>query len=256
VFAPLAFNSSIGLWHFDYAVPNWLQYGFTGQYGPAGKAFDFRRHERNTNFEANQEYIQNQFKASALYMPKQVHGKKYLSISDLDRLPSIQEEADGSETGLTQLTLATLGADCLPILVYAEKSKRIAALHAGWRGLFQESLMHLLKEWEQGYRISADEVHVLAGPSISVNQYSVGTDLMTQFEKQHEQEYRDAFEIREREQIHLNIRKLLEIQCLKAGIPESQIRIANQCTFSDDNFYSARRNGIETGRNAGLIAIR
>ena len=40
-------------------------------------------------------------------------------------------------TNKKEFPIAILTADCAPILIYDEKEKMIAAIHAGWKGAFK-----------------------------------------------------------------------------------------------------------------------
>ena len=48
--------------------------------------------------------------------------------------PETRPHADGLVTGLDNIGIAILGADCLPVLFADKKAGIIGACHAGWRG--------------------------------------------------------------------------------------------------------------------------
>ena len=63
----------------------------------------------------------------------QIHSEKLLYAEDsFEEKPS----CDGFYTDRQGLSLCVKVADCLPVLLYEPEANCIAALHAGWRGLF------------------------------------------------------------------------------------------------------------------------
>ena len=61
---------------------------------------------------------------------KQVHG---LVVADAD--PAVVAEADASFTDQPGIACTVMTADCLPALFCDRAGTRVAAAHAGWRGL-------------------------------------------------------------------------------------------------------------------------
>ena len=70
--------------------------------------------------------------ARPVYM-KQVHGTA--GVVELNGLTEDGSEGDGCVTGARGVACTIMVADCLPVLLAAEDGSRVAAAHAGWRGL-------------------------------------------------------------------------------------------------------------------------
>ena len=74
---------------------------------------------------------------AALYLPsaplwlKQVHG---ITVVDAAQ-GGIEPDADGAFVAQAAVVCAVLTADCLPVLLCNRQGTKVAALHAGWRGL-------------------------------------------------------------------------------------------------------------------------
>ena len=62
---------------------------------------------------------------------KQVHGARVVDAASVDATT----EADASFTASTGVVCAILVADCMPVLLTDRSGTRVAAAHAGWRGL-------------------------------------------------------------------------------------------------------------------------
>ena len=90
------------------------------------------------------------------------------------------------------------------------------------------------------------------GPSISPDVYEVGEEVWRQFDpKFYLASNPDKVDKRLLDLWSANYQQLI-----KAGVPEEQIEVARICTFSDpDRFFSARRDGIKTGRLATGIML-
>ena len=54
---------------------------------------------------------------------------------------------------------------------------------------------------------------------------------------------------------HIDIKKYIEFQLLRAGILEENIEIHGSCTFSDSEFFSYRRDGKRSGRMMVIIKL-
>ncbi len=73
---------------------------------------------------------------------KQVHG---LVVADAD--PAVVGEADASWTDQPGIACTVMTADCLPALFCDRAGTRVAAAHAGWRGLAGGVLEATLDPW-------------------------------------------------------------------------------------------------------------
>ncbi len=71
---------------------------------------------------------------------EQVHGDNVLPAEQVTGLP----QADGSFTQQAQMVCAVMTADCLPVLFCTLDGQKIAAAHAGWRGLLAGILTETL----------------------------------------------------------------------------------------------------------------
>jgi hypothetical protein len=110
--------------------------------------------------------------ADPLWMT-QVHGTRVIDAFDAN--PG--EEADGCVTGTPNVVCAVLTADCLPILLCDQRGTRIAALHAGWRGLAGG----IVEEGLRNLQIPSANVLAWLGPAIGPSAYEVGDEVRQTF---------------------------------------------------------------------------
>jgi len=173
---------------------------------------------------------------------KQVHGIHVVDAADVANEP----EADGSYATQAGTVCAVLTADCLPVLLCDRDGTRVAALHAGWRGLAGGVI-------EAGVRALAGPRGSLIawlGPAIGPEAFEVGKEVRSAFVEQEGAAvtaFRDQGNGKYLADLYLLARQRLE----KLGI--TAIYGGGYCTVKDrDRFFSYRRDGA-TGRLASLI---
>ena len=189
-------------------------------------------------------------------MPRQTHtanvqriDTSFLSKSATEQVALLQD-IDALITNLPQQCIGISTADCVPILIFDEVHHAIAAIHAGWRGTVSRIAQHAIQQMTLHYNTSPQHCKAIIGPSISVEAFEVGEEVVQQFLQAgfpHSIISRSPRYATSRPHIDLwaaNSWLLEEI-----GIPLSNIQIAGICTFSHaDTFFSARKLGINSGR--------
>jgi YfiH family protein len=155
-------------------------------------------------------------------------------------------EADGAFALRAGIVCAVLTADCLPVLLCDRGGTRVAALHAGWRGLASgilESGVHALD-------IDPGELLAWLGPAIGPNAFEVGPEVRQQF-LQADAAATEAFTLGVGDRWHADLYVLARQRLRRAGV--SAVFGGDHCTATDvQHFYSFRRDG-QTGRMASLI---
>lgn len=160
-------------------------------------------------------------------------------------------DADASWIDSTQRTCVVMTADCLPVLVTDKSGSFVAAIHAGWRGLYdgiiEKTIAHICTE----LRIEHDQLLVWLGPCIGPSAFEVGDEVRELFIT-HNIKANDAF-IANKGKWLANLHQLATLRLATfTGLIISQSEL---CTFNDaELFYSYRRDG-QTGRLATFIWI-
>ncbi len=172
----------------------------------------------------------------------QVHGDRVVDASTAHERPS----ADASFTDQADLVCAVLTADCLPVLFCDRAGKRVAAAHAGWRGLAAGILENTVRALDT----EPGQLLVWLGPAIGPLAFEVGADVRHTFVEQHA-EAASAF-VRQRPGHWLaDLYQLARLRLLASGV--TAVHGGRFCTFTErESFYSYRRDGV-TGRMASLI---
>jgi YfiH family protein len=141
---------------------------------------------------------------------------------------------------------AVLTADCLPVLFCDRAGTRIAAAHAGWRGLAAGVLARAV----EALGVSGDQLVAWIGPAIGPAAFEVGEDVVQAFTSMHA-ESTSAFVPNPRGRWQADLAGLARQELKRLGVVS--IHGGNRCTVSEpDSFFSYRRDG-QTGRMATLI---
>ncbi|MEO5574224.1 MAG: peptidoglycan editing factor PgeF [Gammaproteobacteria bacterium] len=160
--------------------------------------------------------------------------------------------ADASFSDHPGPVCAVLTADCLPLLLCDHAGTRVAAVHAGWRGL----AAGVIEAAVAALNIAPQELMAWMGPAIGPRSFEVGDEVRDIF-LQHDSAAGDAFLPAARQAAHsrrwfADIYRLAKLRLSASGV--SHVYGGNFDTFSDTRFYSYRRSGV-TGRMATLIWI-
>ncbi|MBY0505781.1 MAG: peptidoglycan editing factor PgeF [Bryobacteraceae bacterium] len=164
----------------------------------------------------------------------QVHGSRVVTASE----PGSQGDADALVTATPGLYLSVRTADCLPLLMADVRQRRVAAVHAGWRGTVAG--IPLAAVQAMGSR--PEDVWVAIGPGIGRCCFEVGEEVAREFGRDGRQCI-DLFEV--------NQQKLIDF-----GVPAGQIAAHAPCTkCTPGAFHSFRRDQAAAGRMHAAIAI-
>jgi polyphenol oxidase len=174
-------------------------------------------------------------------MARQVHGAE-LREHRVAQEPRVYadvvaspEEADGHATGNPDLTPLVMVADCLPVAMVGTRG--VAMAHCGWRGL----AAGLVAEAAEAVEATAAAV----GPGIGPCCYEVGDEVLGEFE--------DLEGVADGRM--LDLAAVARTLLARSGV--THVESADLCTSCNTElFYSHRRDGERTGRQAGFVWVR
>ena len=178
-----------------------------------------------------------------LALPRQVHSDNVCWMKE----PGRPEQTDAVITDQPGLCVCVKTADCIPVLLYDTRKRIVAAVHAGWRGTVARIVQKTIRQMQAQ---SPDDLHAIIGPGISLEWFEVGDEVYEDFKAEGFPMERIAKKI---SRWHIDLweanRWLLE----KQGVTD--IFVEGTCTRTSENFYSARRETLNTGRNYNGIFI-
>ena len=183
---------------------------------------------------------------------RQVHGARVVRAGKARAGAGFEDpstalgDADAIVTTTAGVALAVLAADCVPVALADARSGRVAAVHAGWRGIAAGVIGQALKHFP-------DPADVLAaiGPAICVDHYEVGEDVAFSVSTAI-----DGGAVTERrgDALHLDLPASIARALKATGV--RSVERAEECTAHlPKRFFSHRRDGERTGRQ-GLVAMR
>lgn len=153
-------------------------------------------------------------------------------------------EADAQFADQPGVVCAVLTADCLPLLLCDAAAERVAAVHAGWRGLLEGVIENSVQA------MGGQEVMAWLGPAIGPAAFEVGEEVRAAFVGR-DSAAAEAFIPAGGDKWLADIYQLARQRLAASGV--TRVYGGDLCTFSDsERFYSYRRDG-QTGRIASLI---
>lgn len=238
-------DAAIQLFTPDWTLPEGIQARFTGRQGGCSQApyqsFNLGNHvgDQAQHWKKNrQTLLQNLPGATQIQWLKQIHGNDVVEACG----GSVTLQADAVTTEELGLACAIMTADCLPVLFSDHAGKRVAAAHAGWRGLAEGVLLNTLACFEQPASVTA-----YLGPAIGFDAFEVGPEVRQAFAWASDA----CFQQGEGDRYYADLYQIAREQLTQAGV--KSIGGGELCTYRQgDDFFSYRRDGV-TGRQATVI---
>jgi YfiH family protein len=201
----------------------------------------------------------------SVHRPRQIHSALVLPAGRAGGEP--WPEADGLVSEGAGQSLWVCGADCTPVLIADPASGRVAACHAGWRGVSGRILPAALALLEAaGSR--RQELLVALGPAVSGAAYQVERAVSLQVAASLRPGGQESSEALEEllacgglladpdpHRDRLDIRAATVQQLLHEGVMAAHMAICPLCTVSEPLlFHSWRRDQVKAVQWSGIVA--
>lgn len=180
----------------------------------------------------------------------QVHGAEVVAVGPDDGTGAFTGsldgvgQADACVTSAPGVALLAMGADCPVILAWRADAGGAAAIHAGWRGL----VAGVVEAGIAALGGERDAVHAVVGPHVGPCCYPVDDGLRGRMA--------EAFGSHVVRGQAVDLGACTAVALERAGVPVMRRGHAGRCTSCDDRrFFSYRRDGQATGRQAGVIVL-
>ena len=195
----------------------------------------------------------------------QMHQVHDVKVAVVDRGDLTRDELDGYDAMITNLPGITIGvrtADCIPVLLYDPVKKAAAAIHSGWRGTVSKIIGKTVIKMQSTYASQPSDILAFIGPGICVDCFQVGEEVALKFKE-------TGFDINSLWSFrgpktgngmegghHIDLKEACRQTLVESGLKNENIQITGLCTYDDNNLlYSARKEGVECGRNITYIKI-
>ena len=204
---------------------------------------------------------------SNIHYAKQVHSDKVIQVNNkLNLMPKI---SDSLITKEQCQSLWVYTADCIPILIADIKTRNIAAIHSGLKGIKKHIISKTLKRLK-GIGSKSNNLIFAIGPTIKGDKYQVEKknveDLIIQLTgKKFTEKSLSIKGMNEEGMIPLfkkdsNPNKILIdlqvaaiLQLFKEGITRSQINLNRLCTYSNPTLFNSYRRDKTKSRQWSCI---
>lgn len=196
-----------------------------------------------------------------LVIPHQTHdtvvfdvSEDFLAEPDVARRDAALEGIDALMTGIPGVCVGVSTADCIPVLLYDEVRHVCCAVHAGWRGTVGRIVERAVLAMRSRFGTHPEHLRAVIGPGISLQAFEVGDEVYDTF--------RDAgFDMeaisRRYDKWHIDLWTCNRMQLKHSGLRSDAIETVGVCTyFHSDEYFSARRLGVSSGRIFSGIMIK
>jgi len=173
---------------------------------------------------------------------RQVHGSKVQEV--LVDNSGLVDSCDGIYCACRGVFLVVRTADCVPILIFDEKTKMVGVVHAGWKGTLSEIAKNMIEVFIRKGS-SGRDIIIGLGPSICADCYKVDEKRARLFD------HKFGFGV---ENEKLNLPALNTKQLMDVGIKQENIYKAEVCTYEADDFFSYRAG--DRGEFIGVIGVK
>ena len=190
----------------------------------------------------------------------QVHGTKIAIVTDQE---TGRDELEGYDALITNVKGCAIGvrtADCIPVLLYDPVNEVVAAVHSGWKGTLNRISQKTVFRMKDAFGSSPEDILAVVGPGICRSCFQVGEEVVNYFKGNGiniDPIY--SWEGPKQEGMkgghHLDLIEENKLLLLECGVPASNIQVSGICTYEDERFFSARREGSACGRNINAIKM-
>jgi purine-nucleoside/S-methyl-5'-thioadenosine phosphorylase / adenosine deaminase len=223
----------------------WLLQGITGRGPNDPYDLSFFGQASTGNVLERWRAIRNSTAFRAVVHAHQVHGAVLL---EHETPPEdgvlILDDADGHLTRQTNLLLAVSVADCVPISLLDERSRTIALLHAGWRGVAAGILERGVEKLRQRGGAAPREVLCHLGPAICGSCYEVGPEVHEALGRQPPAQ-----------NTPIDLRSELVRRALALDLQAANISRSAFCTRCDGKLFFSHRGG-DPQRQMSVLGLR
>ena len=201
--------------------------------------------------EANRARLETALARRVVYV-EQVHSADVVTVdaeTGVDDLAARPRRADALVTARSDVALAIMVADCLPVLLVDAEAGVVGAAHAGRRGLL-DGILPATVEAMEGLGARAEAIAAEIGPSVCGRCYEVPAAMRDESEALiggigAETSWGTP---------SLDLRAGAVSSLVSAGLDAANVLADAPCTVEDEAFFSYRC-AATTGRFAGAIAL-
>ncbi len=182
----------------------------------------------------------------------QVHGAGVIRVRR-DEVFDTASKGDALVSDDPSRVLSIRVADCVPVLIASQAGDRVAAIHAGWRGVVGGVVPAALRELAGDH--PGESFLAAIGPCIGYEAFEVGAEVLAEFRRVFgPQAPCRPCPLGRIDKGYVDLREAIRLQLIQSGVRAESIDLTDRCTYRDGGeFFSHRRDNGVTGRMAAVI---
>lgn len=202
-----------------------------------------------------------------LVKPNQTHTNKVKLVKSRPEKICVEKnefiDTDGLATNIKGVSLASVNADCILLLMYDPVKNVISNIHSGWKGTFAKITVNAINTMVQEYGCNPENIVVCICPSIRKCHFEVKEDVKKMCEEAFAYTNRlDDFieyigkdtELNDKWKIDtVLITKILLHEC---GIKEENIEDCGICSVCSSKYIHSYRADKGIGRSTAIIELK
>lgn len=165
---------------------------------------------------------------------------------------SDQYEADAIIGSVPDVIYYVKTADCIPLLLIENKTKSVACIHAGWKGVTSRIVPKTIQKILQLTRASSSSLSVIIGPHIQKPSFEVDEPVFELLKKSVSIWTSEMVEV-QNSKFNVDLNLIVKLQLEEVGITAGQVNSLMIDTKCDLDFHSYRRDRDQSGRQISFI---
>lgn len=162
--------------------------------------------------------------------------------------------ADFLVTNRNDVALVVLTADCMPLILYDQRQKAVAIIHAGWRGIAGDIVSRAIMMMQNLYGTQMHDMVSIIGPCARQCCYEVSENFLDNFIQidgaQETMIHRDG-------RWYFNSILFVEKQLQGLGLLSQNIKTKYAlCTICNEQYCSYRREKDKSHRQATIVVLQ
>jgi YfiH family protein len=187
--------------------------------------------------------------------PRQTHSD-HIAVVNSGNFANTIEDTDALITNEKGLFVCVQTADCVPVLLFDPIKKVVAAVHAGWKGTISKIAKKTVERMVDDFNCNPSDIVAGIGPSIHMHAYEVGPEVVEAVEANFSNSPALLKPSMNKGHAFFDLWEANQTALLESGIREENVEVMGLCSFEHaDLFYSARREGSDTGRMVSGIRL-
>lgn len=201
------------------------------------------------SFSNSIEYIKDKYNIKEYYELTQIHST---IVNIVDNNYINKTEGDALITNMVNIPLVIKTADCIPILLYDNKNKVIAAVHSGWKGTLNNIVINTLNTMIDKYNCKKENISAYLYPSIRKCYFEVEDDVYQMFKDKITNI--DKYTTKKVNKYYIDLQQIVIDNLKENSI--TNIFDSNICTYCHNDTYHSYRYNHTDKRNYLLVILK